>query len=162
MAAPRSLQRVVRADASASLPERQGIAPVTMIVVTAPQVAAMERLLKRKDFLKVQKGRRASTGLFSLELLLRQDEQNSRVGFTVSKKVSMSAVVRNRIRRRLKEAMKLEAGGLPATNHDLVVVARRASLTVPFKEMRGSLAATLEKLTKTRQSPAGSPSSPTP
>lgn len=137
-----------RSQASVSL-IRRAVGPVA-----TPRDSTMERLRKRRDFLKVQKGRRFSTGLFSLEALTRNDDAASRVGFTVSKKVSMSAVVRNRIRRRLKEAMRLEAANAPDQNLDLVLVARPAALRVPFPEMRGTLVGALEKLSKNRQSPA--------
>ncbi len=48
----------------------------------------MERLKKRREFLKVQQGRRAHTGLFSVQALPRDGAVDSRVGFTVSKRVS--------------------------------------------------------------------------
>lgn len=104
----------------------------------------MERLKKRRDFLKVQKGRRIRTGLFSVEALPREGEAASRAGFTVSKRVSPSAVRRNRIRRRLKEAMRLAApGAAPGT--DYVVVARIEALTAPFARLTSDLARALRQ-----------------
>jgi ribonuclease P protein component len=94
----------------------------------------MQRLLKRRDFLKAQKGRRFSTGLFALQAVAREagDGNEPRVGFTVSK-ANGNAVKRNRIRRKLKEAVRLQAGTLPAlATHDYVLVARPAALKAPF------------------------------
>ena len=46
-----------------------------------------------------------------------------RFGFTVTRKIG-NAVVRNRIRRRFKEALRLLAPGIIAPGHDYVVIAR--------------------------------------
>ncbi|MGL4242145.1 MAG: ribonuclease P protein component [Beijerinckiaceae bacterium] len=104
----------------------------------------MERLLKRRDFLKVQKGRRANTGLFSVMALPKNDGP-ARIGFTVSKKVDVRAVKRNRIRRRLKEAARLEAGAFEATAADFVVVARKDALTADFARLRSELRQAMAK-----------------
>ncbi len=105
----------------------------------------MERLKKRRDFLKVQKGRRVHTGLFSIQALRQDDPAQSRLGFTVSKRVSPSAVLRNRIRRRLKEAVRIGDHGVVATGMDFVVVARRDSLTAPFSRITQELTMALRK-----------------
>jgi ribonuclease P protein component len=102
----------------------------------------MERLKKRRDFLKVQKGRRANTGLFSVQCLERPGGA-PRIGFTVSKKVDVRAVKRNRIRRRLKEAARQDAAAFSATPVDFVVVARPDALTAPFARLRSELAAAM-------------------
>jgi ribonuclease P protein component len=104
----------------------------------------MERLRQRREFLKVQKGRRANTGLFSVQALAR-DGGGARIGFTVSKKVDARAVKRNRIRRRLKEAARHEAAALSGENIDFVVVARPDALTAPFDRLRSELHRTMAK-----------------
>jgi ribonuclease P protein component len=98
----------------------------------------IERLRQRRDFLKAQKGRRASTGLFSV-LALRKAEGPARIGFTVSKKVDVRAVKRNRIRRRLKEAARLEGAALIGVPADIVVIARPDALTAAFSRLRSDL-----------------------
>jgi ribonuclease P protein component len=94
----------------------------------------LERLKKRREFLSVQKGRRVHTGLFSVQCLRRDDDRGPRVGFTVSKRVSLSAVERNRIRRRLKEAVRLEGAGTGAV--DYVIVARIEAIAASFDSLR--------------------------
>jgi ribonuclease P protein component len=105
----------------------------------------MERLKKRRDFLRVQKGRRVHTGLFSVQVLPQESETVSRVGFTVSKRVSLSAVKRNRIRRRLKEAMRTMDHGVSATGTDFVIVAKLESLTAPFFRITSDIKKALQK-----------------
>jgi ribonuclease P protein component len=105
----------------------------------------MERLKKRRDFLKVQKGRRVHTGLFSVQALATEADQASRVGFTVSKRVSLSAVTRNRIRRRLKEAVRTADHGLSATGTDFVIVGRIEALTAPFQRITSDMTKALRK-----------------
>jgi len=63
------------------------------------------RLLKRGEFQKVYTtGRRVSTPLFAA-FLLRTESPTSRVGLTVSRALG-GAVKRNRIRRRMREAVR--------------------------------------------------------
>ena len=65
-----------------------------------------ERLKKRRDFLAAAKGHRAARRAFVLEARAREDEGSPRFGFTVSKRTAAKAVERNRIRRRLREAVQ--------------------------------------------------------
>jgi len=120
----------------------------------------MERLKKRRDFLKVQKGRRIHTGLFSVQALPREALEGARVGFTVPKRVSPSAVKRNRIRRRLREAFRIAGHGLSATGTDFVIVAKLEALTAPHQRITSELAKALRKAAaiSTDLSTAGDPS----
>ncbi|SCX20773.1 ribonuclease P [Agrobacterium sp. DSM 25558] len=67
-----------------------------------------------------------------MEVLDRQKpETEPRVGFTVTKRQG-NAVERNRMRRRLKEAVRLSAGLAMKPGHDYVIVARRDVLNTEF------------------------------
>ena len=96
-----------------------------------------ERLRRRAEFQRVSRGRRAQTDSFTLQVNARADldaaapPQKPRVGFTVTKKVG-GAVERNRIRRRLKEALRQAGTVAPSSGHDYVLMARRDALTKPF------------------------------
>ena len=92
----------------------------------------MERLRQRADFLAAASAMKVPTAAFVLQVRQRNDKGPLRVGFTVSRRVG-TAVERNRVRRRLKEVVRLSAG-LPAGN-DYVLVGRRAALSRPFDEM---------------------------
>ena len=68
-----------------------------------------------------------------------------RFGFTVTKQ-SGGAVKRNRIRRRLKEALRL-LDPLPARpGHDYVILARPEALAMPFLALQGELIRALGKI----------------
>ncbi|MBG0809173.1 ribonuclease P protein component [Methylosinus sp. H3A] len=104
------------------------------------------RLRKRREFLRaaasgLSRGARA----FKLQAAAREgDAEPPRFGFTVTKKIA-GAVGRNRIRRRLKEALRLSgASGLPG--YDYVFVARPDALTAPFPELTAQIVDGLAKL----------------
>tara|TARA_R110002050_G_scaffold206296_5_gene342174 strand:+ start:5498 stop:5947 length:450 start_codon:yes stop_codon:yes gene_type:complete len=93
------------------------------------------RLKTRPDFLAVQKGKRLRGPYFLLETLDRgKPDQAPRIGYTVTKKQGNS-VERNRMRRRLKEAVRHIAGVPFKPGHDYVVVARRDTLAAPFDRL---------------------------
>ena len=68
-----------------------------------------------------------------------------RVGFTVSRKVG-NAVVRNRVRRRLREVAKLEILGRARADFDFVLVGRQAALARDFVALRQELHEALKRL----------------
>lgn len=76
---------------------------------------------------------------FLLEVLDRGDAAAPRAGFTVTKKCG-NAVVRNRIRRRLKEAVRLLTAGDIRPGNDYVIIGRRDVLDAPFTELQAELA----------------------
>ncbi len=109
------------------------------------------RLLSRPQFLAVREGEKHRGPLFLLEVLNRKEEESeARVGFTVTKKHG-NAVERNRMRRRLKEAVRLHAGFAMQPGHDYVVVARRDVLTASFDELAAELKARVETRPKHRR-----------
>ena len=97
-----------------------------------------ERLLKRAQFLAVRRGEKRRGRLFLMEVLRRGDDGAPRVGYTVTTKVG-NAVVRNRIRRRLKEAVRTAAAADMAPGNDYVIVGRAEALDAPFGLIRAEL-----------------------
>lgn len=77
-------------------------------------------------------------------LQAEQDQPGARIGFTVTKKVG-NAVERNRIRRRLREAVRLSEALSPAPETDYVLVARREALSVPFVRLKADLEAAVRR-----------------
>ncbi len=96
------------------------------------------RLRKRAEFLAVRAGEKRRGRLFLVEALKRDDAQESRLGLTVSRKVG-NAVVRNRVRRRLKEAVRVHAADDMAAGTDYVIVARRDVLTASFDALKAEI-----------------------
>jgi ribonuclease P protein component len=91
------------------------------------------------------KGRKVATHGLVLQVLSRGDDEPARVGFTVTKRVG-GAVVRNRTRRRLKEAARLELVRCPIAGTDLVLIGRAATRGRAFAELRDDLRRALHKV----------------
>jgi ribonuclease P protein component len=102
----------------------------------------MERLKRRMDFRAAAAGARVPAKAFVLQARRRNDigaDQDAvRLGFTVSKQVG-NAVVRNRVRRRLKEMVRLTPQAPLCAGHDYVLIGRRAALQRPFGDMMRDL-----------------------
>jgi ribonuclease P protein component len=92
----------------------------------------MERMRQRADFLAAaRQGTKMVMPSFVLQTRKREDGGPVRLGFTVSKKVG-NAVERNRVRRRLKEIVRLTAASGLTAGHDYVLIGRRTALSLPF------------------------------
>ena len=74
-------------------------------------------------------------------------DPTKRVGFTVTKKIG-GAVVRNRMKRRLRALARelLPAGGMPGADH--VLIGRSGGIERDFGQLRQELASALERLCK--------------
>ena len=108
-------------------------------------MAPPQRLKRRAEFLRVAaKGRKAPAEGLVLQALARGDDGPARLGFTVTKKVG-NAVVRNRTRRRLKEAARLVLQDSPVTGADLVLVGRDATRKRKFIDLLDDLRRTLRR-----------------
>jgi ribonuclease P protein component len=120
-----------------------------------------ERLKRRADFKAVAGGRRVARAGFVLQARKAENEtdgkpREARFGFTVTKKTG-NAVVRNRIRRRLREAVRLMENGRVERNTDYVLVGRRAALTLQFERLVTDLVSGLEILSRPEKSPERTP-----
>jgi ribonuclease P protein component len=107
---------------------------------------APQRLKRRAEFLRVAaKGRKSAMPGLVLQALVREEPGPARLGFTVTKKVG-GAVVRNRTRRRLKEAARILFRQQPVSAVDLVLVGREATRRRSFpalvEDLRRALART--------------------
>ena len=108
-------------------------------------------LLKHRDFEQVyKKGRRHFAAHMTVFYLRREDgPEGLRVGFTVGK-VLGGSVQRNRMRRRLREAVRLN-GFRPEVTADVVINPKRSLLAAEFGELQDEVAKAfqvIEKVTK--------------
>ena len=112
----------------------------------------LDRLKKRSDFLYVQHNARKWVPKgFIIQLAERDTKENNtqnglRYGLTVTKRVSKSAVARNRIKRRLKA---LACDILPAfsdNNVDIVLIGRVATLDYDYETLKKDLLWSLKRL----------------
>ncbi len=105
-----------------------------------------ERLKRRAEFLRVAaSGRKAPMPGVVLQALPRDDDGPARIGFTVTRKVG-NAVVRNRTRRRLKEAARLLLREQPVGGVDLVLIGRDRTRGRPFPALQEDLRRALAKM----------------
>ena len=105
----------------------------------------MERLKRRADFLATAAGNKAPAGAFVLQARPRRDQAPARVGFTVTRKTG-NAVERNRIKRRLREIVRLSGAAAMQAGHDYVLIGRRAALNAPFDKMTDEFMRTLKRV----------------
>ena len=92
------------------------------------------RILRSADFRRVyDQGSRYSGPLFAAFYTCRPDCQGPKIGFTLPRAVG-KAVVRNRIKRRVREAIRLRLGQL-SPQCEVVINPRRRALDAPFPEI---------------------------
>lgn len=100
----------------------------------------LARLTRRAEFLRVAGSRRkvvTQGAVVQAAARVPADSEAARVGFTATRTVG-SAVVRNRARRRLKEAVRAAASSA-GPGIDYVVIARAGTLNRPFDALIGDV-----------------------
>ncbi len=111
-------------------------------------------LKKSAEFKRVRGGQRSGNDAFLIEgksqtgpaSHIRTDTPgDTRFGFTVTKKLG-GAVVRNKIRRRLKSIVRDLDADAAAPGHDYVVVARRGVVSQSYASLAADFRRALEKI----------------
>jgi ribonuclease P protein component len=114
---------------------------------------AWGRLKRRAEYQRAGRGKRVNTAAFTL-LAARAPEgeaKGPRYGLTASKKTGNSPE-RHRIKRRLREAMRLIPPAEARVDHDYVLIARRDSLTLAFAALVADIAGAIERAHAARPS----------
>jgi ribonuclease P protein component len=105
------------------------------------------RLLRHADFERVYKqGRRHFAAHMTVFYLLRERGEGFRVGFTVGR-VLGGAVDRNRIKRRLRESVRLRWPGVQVPV-DVVVNPKKSVLKLEFAELEKEIGRAFEVIQK--------------
>lgn len=120
---------------------------------TAQSSTIYGRLKQRKEFLATAKGARLHEAAFTLQGKMRDTDDDlpngRRFGLTVTKKTGNS-VERNRIRRRLRAALRenpVTRGTVPNSPAcDYVIVARRECLSIRFADLREKIGALVTRM----------------
>jgi len=140
---------------SADAPKRRGEQPAAQAGGTFPRAS---RLLKHSDFERVYKQGRRHFSSHLTVFYLRQAEtalsqgavpqKGARVGFTVGK-VLGGAVVRNRIKRRLREAVRLRRSVLQGSCAvDVVINPKKSVLALEFSVVLEEVGRALDVIAK--------------
>jgi ribonuclease P protein component len=81
-----------------------------------------------------------TSSFYFQDLAKNKNAQNfCRIGYTVAKTVSKSAVVRNRAKRRLREAFRALAPLHAKIHHDYVIIARKEIIDADFLKISADL-----------------------
>ncbi len=115
------------------------------------------RLTRRADFLHVGKGRRWHGKALTVQTAERDEKGEARIGFTLTKKVGC-AVVRNRARRRLREAVRLSPELPLQPGNDYVIVGRLDAIRLPFADLMRELARAVTAVHRSAEGLARGPS----
>ncbi|MFN8673971.1 MAG: ribonuclease P protein component [Candidatus Sericytochromatia bacterium] len=105
-----------------------------------------KRLRKNSDFEKVYHcGKSLSCKILVLYVLKKENPESIRFGFSISKKISKKAVIRNKIKRQLASIIRKESLNISDKSLDLVFIARKAILDANFDKINESVNYLLNK-----------------
>ena len=111
----------------------------------------IDRLTRRPQFLAAAKGVSQARGAVVVQRLDRADGDPAiRLGFTATRKVG-GAVVRNRAKRRLREAARALVPDLGLPGHDYVLIARATTGTASWQGLLDDVKAALIRLARAKR-----------
>ena len=120
----------------------------------------IHRLTSRPQFLAAAKGVSQARGAVVVQRLDRRDDDPTiRLGFTATRKVGGS-VVRNRAKRRLREAARALAPQFGRPGSDYVFVARMGTADRPWDRLLDDVKSALTRLATSRSAPKSAPALP--
>ncbi|HTQ71466.1 MAG TPA: ribonuclease P protein component [Acidocella sp.] len=103
------------------------------------------RLTRRAEFLRLAaRGKKVAKHGFVLQAAKDGPAEVVRVGYTATKKIG-NAVIRNRAKRRLREAARLVLAGRQMPGVELVLIARRETGEIEFSRLTQNLARALDE-----------------
>lgn len=92
------------------------------------------RLRKEKDFERVFKQGKGFKESFLALKIIENERVESRIGFVVPKKHFKKAVLRNKLKRQLREQIRKRVLGIKG-GYDVVILAREGLEKIGFQEM---------------------------
>ena len=131
----------VEASARQRAPPADGLTGVSGAAPVGAGLPRAERLRSRAEFDRLfRRGERVEAPAFVL--LWRREPGPRAVGFAVGRRLGGS-VVRNRARRRLREAYRRQRGLVPTEGIRLCFIARQGALTCAFGQLADAMAGAL-------------------
>lgn len=95
------------------------------------------RLRKNMEFKRVYNGGKNYWNRNLILYVRKNDLKNSRIGITITKKIG-NAVVRNRIRRRMKEIIRLRLGNIK-NGYDLILIPKKNVIDISYKDLESAM-----------------------
>lgn len=125
------------------------------------QALTTQGMKKRAAFLNAAKGvflpRKSYVMQRNVQAICAHEENQilppAQIGFTITKKVG-NAVVRNRIRRRMREAVRFTDPALFEAGYDYVMIGRKDALSIEFDALCEDIESTLKRLADGEGKPA--------
>lgn len=122
------------------------------------QNTCISPLRKRSEFVAMRSGKRQHSASFVLQSLMHTQAEipsapkisSIRVGYTVTKKVG-NAVVRNRVKRRLRAAAQIAMPIDGLIGHDYVLIGKHAALHSKFETLVSELHSSLNRVHRNSQ-----------
>ncbi|MBU5437972.1 ribonuclease P protein component [Tissierella sp. MSJ-40] len=95
------------------------------------------RLRNNMEFKKVYNGRKNYWNRNLILYIRRNGLDNSRVGYSITKKIGNS-VVRNKVRRRMKEIYRLNFHNIKE-GYDLIFIPKKNVVDISYKELESAM-----------------------
>lgn len=96
------------------------------------------RLRKNRDFEQVYFKGKVFQNKFFLIKILENNKQTNRFGFIVSNKISKKATERNKLKRRLREIIRLNLSNFKRS-FDIIIIAKKNILNENFNTIKNNL-----------------------
>ncbi len=113
----------------------------------------MERLKRRQDFVAAARASYAAMPGMVVQMRARGDDGPPRVGFTATKKIG-NAVIRNRVKRRLRELARLQLVAIARPGHDYVLIGRAPAFGRAYADLETDFNSALKRLHRPARTPA--------
>jgi ribonuclease P protein component len=92
------------------------------------------RLKKDEDFQKVASGGKYSYSPYFTLKYKPNKLEHSRFGFVISTKIDKRATVRNRLKRQIREVIRLKLAKIPH-GYDITIIPKKAALELNYQQL---------------------------
>ena len=107
----------------------------------------IETLKSSKDFKRLKNGKFHRSKSFLLQAMENVDSKIVRVGYTVTKQ-NGNAVIRNRIKRRLRSVAQVVFNNVENKKWDYVMIGKKNTLITSFDSLKSELELAISKIHK--------------